>query len=34
MIPEMFDDRIATGVTREFCMAAVMQCGKQMEKLP
>jgi len=32
MILEMFDDLIATGVTRVFCMAAVLRCGKQMEK--
>jgi len=30
----MFNDRIAPGVTRVVCMAAVLRCGKQMDKLP
>jgi hypothetical protein len=27
----MFDDRIATGMARVVCIAAVLQCGKQIE---
>jgi hypothetical protein len=31
---EMVHDRVATGVTRAVWRAAVLRCGKQMEKLP
>jgi hypothetical protein len=31
---EMVHDRIAAGETTELSTAAVLRCGKQMEKLP
>jgi hypothetical protein len=34
MMLEMVYDRVATGVTRVVWTAAVLRCGKQMEKLP
>jgi hypothetical protein len=34
MMLEMVHDRVTTGVTRAVWTAAVLQCGKQMEKLP
>jgi hypothetical protein len=34
MMLEMVHDHAATGVTRVFRTPAVLQCGKQMEKLP
>jgi len=34
MIHEMVQDRLGAGMTRVVCTAAVLRCGKQMEKLP